>query len=31
MLALDTEPPGLMVNETPTLPFSVGSCAEAIS
>ena len=31
MLALDTEPPGLTLNATPTLPLSVGSCAEAIS
>ena len=25
ILALDTEPPGLMLKATPTLPFSVGS------
>ena len=29
--ALLTEPPGLMLNDTPTLPFNVGSCADAIS
>ena len=31
MLAFETEPPGLMLKLTPTLPLSVGSCAAAIS
>ena len=30
-LAEETEPPGLMLKVIPTLPLSVGSCADAIS